>query len=227
LETPAQPNLFYIDEDASSGAVELFPAVWQAAEKLASKRKDTRHAALDELLKLNAPRFSPLVVYIIATRLRDPNLALRARVIEALANVLRVDEDGKLAPDQVRGYLVSYIAQLEQDEIRAILEVGVHENETKPHIAKLLNYCPPAGRFLSQLATDRNSLIEIRQISTYLIGLLGFVEALPSLERMRNRLESRQEMQKGMPFAPPSSADESILLPEIKTAISYLQSADD
>jgi hypothetical protein len=223
LEVPAQSKLFIIEGEVSSGTLELFPTVWQAAENLASKGEDIRHAALDELLSLNALRFSPLVVYITATRLRDPSLTLRARVIESLANVLRVDADGELAPDQVRAYLVSYITQLEQVDIHAILEVGVYEKEIHPHIAKLLNYCPQAGKILSRIVADRDASIEIRRFSTNFIGQIGFVEALPTLERLRNRLETRQGVQRGMPFASPASADESSLLPDINEAISLLQ----
>jgi hypothetical protein len=222
LDTQTQPNLFIIEDNSSIGSVELFPAIWQAAEKITSTDEKVRYAALDELLKLNAPRFSPLVVYILATRLRDSNLAFRARIIETLANVLRVDVEGRLAPDQVRGHLVSYISQLEKDDIVAILEVGIAEKESSLHIIKLLNFCPQAGKYLSELIADRSALVEIRRISVYFIGQLGFVETLATLERLRNRLESRQEGQKGMPFAPPSIIDEEDLLPEIKKAISLL-----
>jgi len=221
-----QPDLFYIEDDTSLGSVELFPAVWQAAEKLTSNKEQDRHTALDELLKLNAPRFSPLVVYILVTRLRDSNLNLRARIVEALANVLRADVEGRLAPNQVRGHLVSYISQLEKDEIVAVLEVGIKEKESKPHIAKLLNVCPQAGKFLSEILADRDTLVDVRQISVYFIGQLGFVESLATLERLRNRLESRQDGQKGMPFAPPSITDEARLLPEINKAISFLNTSN-
>jgi hypothetical protein len=226
VETQAQPNLFYFEDDTSLGTVELFPAVWQAAENLTSNKEQARHTALDELLKLNAPRFSPLVVYVLATRLRDSSLPFRARIIEALANVLRADVEGKLAPNQVRGHLVSYISQMDKEDILAVLEVGIEENESKPHIAKLLNFCPQAGKFLAEVLTDRNALIEYRQISTYFIGQLGFVESLATLERLRSRLESRQEGQKPMPFAPPSIADEINLLPEISKTISLLHTSN-
>jgi HEAT repeat protein len=225
LDTTAQPELFYFEDDTSLGSVELFPAVWQAAEKLTSAKEEIRHTALDELLQLNAPRFSPLVVYVLSTRLRDSSLSFRARVIETLANVLRVDIEGKLAPNQVREHLVSYLAQLENDEIVAILEVGIKEKESKSHIAKLLNFCPQAGKFLSEVLADRSALIEIRQIAAFYIGQIGFVEAISTLERLRNRLESRPEGQKSMPFAPPSISEEANLLPEIKSTLSLLQTS--
>jgi len=225
LEIPTQPKLFLINGETSNAAVELFPLVWQAVEKLVSKKEETRHTALDELFSLNAPRFSPLVVYILATRLRDPSLSIRARVIEALANVLRADADGKLAPDQVREYLVSFITQLSKDDIHEILVVGVHEKEIKLHIAKLINYCPQAGKILTQIVNDRDISVEIRRISSNFIGQIGFTEALPTLERLRNRLETRKSEQRGMPFAPPISMDESTLLSDIKEAISLLQTS--
>ncbi len=223
MATPTQLKLIDFEHEISTGNVELFPSVWQATENLAAQEEKTRRLALDELLQLGAPRLSPLVAYNIATRLRDPVLSFRARIVESLANLLRLDAEGRPAPDQVRAYLVSYLSQMEQGDIQALLEIGVAESETKSHISKLLNLCPKAGRHLAQLVTDRKSSVPIRQLAANFIGLIGFIEALPTLERLRNRLETRLVGQKSMSFAPPSNTDETLLLPDIKAAITLLR----
>lgn len=223
MATPTQLKLIDFELEISTGNVELFPSVWQATENLAAQKEITRNLALDELLRLGAPRYSPLVAYNLATRLRDPVLSFRSRIVESLANLLRLDAEGRPAPDQVRDYLVSYLSQMEQGDIQALLEVGVAESESKSHISKLLNLCPKAGRHLAQLVADRKSPLPIRQLAAYFIGLIGFIEAMPTLERLRNRLEAKQEGQKSMSFAPPSFADETLLLPDVKAAISLLR----
>lgn len=223
MATPTQLKLIDFEQEISTGNVELFPSVWRATENLAAQEERTRGLALDELLKLGAPRISPLVAYNLAARLRDPVLSFRSRIVESLANLLRLDAEGRPAPDQVRAYLVSYLSQMEQSDIQALLEVGIAESETKSHISKLLNLCPKAGRHLAQLVADRKSPLPIRQLAAYFIGLIGFIEAMPTLERLRNRLEARQDGQKSMSFAPPSIADETLLLPDIKAAITLLR----
>jgi hypothetical protein len=58
-----QPLLIKLDE--STGRVELFPAVWSAAENFVVCEGDLCLDALDQLVELNAPRFSPLVAYLL------------------------------------------------------------------------------------------------------------------------------------------------------------------
>ena len=55
-----QPALFEYG-DAAAGAVELFPAVWAAAEALFSPELLIRQQGLARLVELGAPRLIPLV----------------------------------------------------------------------------------------------------------------------------------------------------------------------
>ena len=56
-----------------------------------------------------------------------------------------------------------------------------------------------------------------------MIGRVGFLDALSSLERLENKLETRLNGQKTMPFAPPPSLDEADLLPAIRMALNSLR----
>ena len=89
MSTSTQSKLIDIEGISSTGVVEHFPSILKSVEIMAAQKGKTRHEALGELLKVNAPRLSPLVVYILVTRLKDPNSSLRARIVETLANVLR------------------------------------------------------------------------------------------------------------------------------------------
>ena len=92
-----QLPLFVMEE--SRGNVELFPAVWSAVEDLTLSDVKVRWSALESLVELNAHRFSPVVAYIFVTRLAEQDLALRARIVQALGEVLVPDDQGQPAPD--------------------------------------------------------------------------------------------------------------------------------
>ncbi len=109
--TSVQPTFLEVIE-TSSGLLELFPAVWSAAEGLTSPDVNMRTASLNRLLELGAPRLSPLISYLLATRISEPDLGLRCRIVQALGELLVVDATGRLAPDAVRRHMITYLAQM-------------------------------------------------------------------------------------------------------------------
>lgn len=222
LSSPlAQPLLFDLPSD-STGTVELFPAVWSAAEELTAPEAPQRRAALDRLLGLKAPRISPLVAYLLATRLTEPDMALRARVVEALGNLFVPDENGNACPDIVRRHLMHSLNQMRTRQVFALLEVAIHHPEHETHIFRLLNACPFGGNHLSAIASERRAALTVRQKAAYFIGFVGFLDALPTLERLASRLEARLAGQQAMPFAHPGH-DEIDLLPAVRSAIELLR----
>jgi hypothetical protein len=56
-----------------------------------------------------------------------------------------------------------------------------------------------------------------------MIGRVGYLDVLPTLERLANRLEARLSGQQTMPFVKVNEDDEAILLPEIRQALHLLQ----
>lgn len=225
LETPVQPRLITVDQQTTEVALELFPAVWQAAELLTSPEVAQRHASLDALLQSGAPRISPLIAYLLTTRLDDADIQLRVRVIEALSNLMKPDEYGKYAAEEVRGQLVNALSVLDLSGLIAVCEAGVHHPNLIPHISTLVNYCPGAGRLLLEIATDRKIEQGNRRLAIFLLGRLGYVDAIGELERLRLRIESRQVGQKSMPFAPPAVVDEQDLVPDLIKTISMLRAS--
>ena len=222
VEPDRQPNLITFEDQETKIVLELFPAVWQAAEKLISADPRLRHAGLDDLLVTEAARISPLIAYLLLTRLFDPDQDLRSRIVEALANVMRRDAEGRYANEAVRAQIISGLVEMGDPGLQAMIEAGVDNDAMLGHIAKLINFAPNAGNFLKDLAGDRSQRINIRKLAIYFIGRIGYVDAYSELLRIRNRIESRQFGQKSMPFAPPSSESEELLLPELKKVIATL-----
>ena len=217
-----QPPLFEFGE-TTSGAVELFPAVWGAAEALAAPETHLRHQGLDRLMEIGAPRLSPLIAYLLATRLTDPDLKMRTRIVYVLGELLMPDVRGSAAPEPVRHYLAAVLSQMRIRSIFGLLEVAVHDPKAERAIARLLNTCPNAGRHLADILAERKNPLPVRCKATHFIGLVGYLDALPTLERLHQRLEARLAGQQAMPFASPVTPEDSELLPVLRQTVVSLK----
>lgn len=221
LET-VQPQLFVFGE-ASEGTLELFPTVWGACEELISQDLAMREKGVEKLLELNAPRLSPLVTYLFATRLEEPDLALRKRVIGALAELLVIDAKGLAAPDTVRRTLHTYLSQMRPTTILSLLEAGAVDAEMESSLAILFNANPEAGSTLTEILSGRKNELGIRYQAIRIIRRVGYLDTLNELDRLAARLESRISGQQAMPFAPPAVNDEQGLLGEIQATLHVLR----
>ena len=217
----SQPELFPLGE--STGNVELFPAVWSAAEFLCRPELSERTTGLDRLVELKAARFSPLVAYLLATRLTDTEMEFRVRVVRALGDLFFPDEEGSPTPQDVRRVVSGYLSQMRTRKVYALLQVVIEEPGLTEHVARLLDVCPYAGNHLADIVADRTIKQDIREQAVLAIGRVGFLDVLPALERLETRLESRVNGQRAMPFAPPSTEDEAELLPAVQRTIAALR----
>ncbi|MBM3144454.1 MAG: hypothetical protein FJ010_05655 [Chloroflexi bacterium] len=216
-----QLGLFEFDSTIT-GTAELFPAVWRALEGIASPDVSVRIRSLDELIALDAPRLSPLVAYVLATRLIDPSVKFRMRVIEALGNIIS-NGNGESLPLEVRRHLKAHCAVIGRGTVLAMLEVAELEPSVESQIAAIFNLCSHSGAILTELMSDRRVAVSLRRQAIHFIGRVGFIEAIPYLERLAERLSARSNGQKKMSFAPPTEPDESTLLTSTQAALTLLQ----
>jgi hypothetical protein len=217
-----QPALFDLGE-SSKGAVELFPAVWAAAEGLAHPEVQVRANSLQRLEALGAARLSPLVAYLLATRIMEPELPLRSRVIRLLAGVLQPDANGDPSPQEVRQHLIHALSQMRTRRVYCLLEALAAEPAIEADLVRLFSACSFAGTTLVELLGDRCHPLPIRFAAARMIGSVGYLEALPAVERLKLRLEARSNGQQAMPFAPPDENDEVALLPAVQHAAEMLK----
>jgi hypothetical protein len=218
----SQPMLFDY-ADTATGALEFFPEVWSAVEKLTSPDLLVRRDALDRLIVLDAARLSPLVAYVVATRIFEPDIALRYKVVDLLGKILTPRETGKLTPPEVRLHLKEYCLLMGRRGFLQVLEVAEAYPEAESKIAALLNLCSQSGDELAKIMTDRRMPLNLRRQAINFVGRVGFIDAIPSLEKLEQRLESRMNGQKAMAFAPPSTQDENSLLPVVQATLTLLR----
>jgi len=222
VQPGAQPGMWN-QANVSMGVLELFPEVWSAAEALCGPDEKLRREGLARLDEMGAPRLSPLIAYLIATRLSDSDLELRTRAVRILGDLLALDAQGNATPETVRRYLVAKLSQMRTRDAYHLLEVVVTEPDTAPYVSRLLDACPYAGRHLADIATDRMLPVAQRKQAVLFIGAVGYLDAIYPLEKLAARLQARRNGQQSMPFAPPLQADESELLPIVTSVLMLLQ----
>jgi hypothetical protein len=218
-KTSRQPSLIPEKGSGPHSAMELFPAIWGTKVRMLSPDLKERHAGLDDLLASGAERVSPLIAHFLVTRLFDPDIGLQARIIQALAALMRPGDDGSYVPDEVRSQVIGGLVQFGESALENILMAASSQPDLLEDALKLMNYSPQVGKFLQEASADRNRSIETRTLAVTLIGRIGYAEARSELERIRNRIEASHNGQKRMPFAPSPAESESQLLPVIQKAL--------
>jgi hypothetical protein len=202
--------------------VELFPAVWSATEALTAPDSVSRQHALDALLEMGAQRVSPLVAYVIATCLNDQDIYFRKRVVYILADLIKTSPNGMQSPEDVRNVVANYLHNMRESTVYGLIEVSVLDHLADECIYHLFNSCPYVGKCLGDILTQWKNPLPIRQKAIYFIGVVGYLEALPILERMLTRMEARQNGQTMMAFAPPSIKSDEDILPYLRVAVNQL-----
>lgn len=212
----------FIYGEPSENILEVLPAVWNAAESLAAPDPTTRNQAINAILELGVQRVSPLIAYLLVTRLDDPEISIRRRVIYVLGDLLMDETSRKDAPDNVRKTIIHALQRLNEDTAYGLLEVAVIDPKIEKFLFQLFNNCSTAGKYLGEILSQRKHSLPIRQKAIYFVGQVGYTEVLPVLERLYNRLEARQNDQYSMSFAPSAVDHDENILPILRIAIDRL-----
>jgi hypothetical protein len=216
-------QLTFLETQNAKGELELFPALWQVMEAMVSSDVEQRGAALETLKDLSAVRFSRLVAYVVATRINEPNLALRGTVLELLSEALSADEQGRMAADEVRAMLRTTLGSLSYDQVLALLEIAQYRQDLKTEIARVLNQCSLAGETLTEILNDRHQPLPLREQAAVFIGEVGFVAAQSAIERLVQRLQARQSNQQEMSFVVGGKSEEDVLIPVLQDILQRLE----
>lgn len=204
---------FFGEQHVQTAWADLPEEVLQAAGRLIAPDPQAREAGLSRLLTVQAHRVSPLVAYLLATRLSEPKIPLRYQVVRALGDICSWKEDNT-TPDQVRHVLQAYLSDISRQQVLCLLEVADQYGTAEDLVANILNLCSFAGQELSDIFNDRNVSLDLRKQAVYLCGRVGFLDALPAVERLVSRLQAQNQRQTQMDFlhSPPGRREEELLV---------------
>jgi len=194
----AEPTLSYKQSESiqlkkiDGWGAEALSNLWEAAELLTSPTLESRWEGFNSLLEMDAIRHSPLVAYFLTTRITETDLGLRTGIILALADVLSTAEDESALSEDVQARICLYLSKMRIRQIYSLLQVAENDLSGEESVYCLLNCCSYAGRHLSDILLDRKSPIKIRMRAVSYVERIGYLDALPALERAANRIESRK-----------------------------------
>jgi hypothetical protein len=206
-----------------SSRFEFLPLIFDAAEAMISNDRAVRWSGMERLIEMQAGRVSPLVGYLLATRLEEPDLELRVQIIKALAGILDKDDQGQLPKTTVYQSVVGFMAGIRTRTVFAILKAVDFDASIEPMAAKLLSNCSFAGTHLADIMANRNTPMAIRKQAIHFIGRIGYLDALASMERQATRIESRRNGNNGYLGDNSDGDDEAELLASIKDALEKLR----
>jgi len=214
------PEALMTFEGAQGGNTEKINLVWGAAEALTSLDLETRHTGLKKLVDQDAVRYHPLVAYVLLSRLAEPDIALRAQIVDALADVVIPNGHGDPAHAPSFPTLTTHLMGMRTRQIYALLQVADFDKSNEPKVAGLLDYCSFAGGHLADILNTRTIPLSLRKQAVYFIGRMGYLDALPALERMAARLESRRG---GTGELGRNEEDDAALLSMIRSSLELLR----
>jgi hypothetical protein len=188
---------------------------------LVSPNSVEREKALDYLLDQGAPAKSPLIAYLLATRLSDPDLEVRFHIVKALGAVIVRDDEGEELLDPVLRQLQSYLAYLNTEQILDLLEVSEQYLSAEESLIGIFRLASYAGNRLSGIVNDRKKPLGIRQKAIYFCGEAGYLEASTTLKVLVSKIEKRNQILKRSPIRK-KDMDENQLYPYAVVALEKL-----
>jgi hypothetical protein len=216
-----QPELFeYLDR--TEEVLEPFPDVWTALELLISPVVEDRNRGYNKIVDLNAHQFSPIVAHILATCLDDEDIDFRLKIVNIIGGLLLSGEEERVTPVEVRQQLKYYLSKMRQRKIFALLQVAEYEPSSQASVSAIIKSCSYAGNALSDIFSNHKLPIEIRKQAIKFSGVVGFLDTIPHLEKLAQRLETRVNGQRKMPFTLTKDSNESSMLPLIKCTLDLL-----
>lgn len=202
-----------------------------AGEMFVSPHVEERRRGFALLVGSEIARRSPLTQHLLTSRVDEPDVPLRAQIIQAVADYFEVRGREYRYPPEIRAAVAGHLRKYDRPHVLALLETHRLPEEGgqglgPESLSRLLERVPNASLHLTRLAGDKTVGMELRCAAVELIGRVGFTDAVSTLEGLETRIEGRRAGQLTMLFAPPDHPDEAALLPAIKAALSQLNDND-
>jgi hypothetical protein len=191
-------------------------------ENLIAPDPDLRENALEELESLEGFKEQPLMVYLLATRLLDPDLEIRFHAVQILGKLLDFDPPAGGLPDKSLKTLTEFTTQLEKEQLIKLLEVSVGYLAAEESIVNILKLCSYAGKALGGIVNDRKLPVEVRQQAIYFCGEVGFLSTETAIRNLIQRI-GKEKARPGLIPTRRKHLDEKRLLPFAVAALTKLE----
>jgi hypothetical protein len=198
---------------------------WTAGEMFVSPHVEERRRGLAILCGSEAARNSALTLHLLATRVDEPDRALRAQIVQALADYFEVRGREYRYPAEVRAAVQAELRRFGPAQVMALLELhhpGEAGSVNPETLRRLFERLPAGSATLTRLAGDRSLPLPLRAAAIDMIGRVGYTDAGPVLEGLAGRLEGRRAGQLTMLFAPSDWPEDQALLPALKQTLQRL-----
>lgn len=198
---------------------------WTAGEMFVSPHIEERRRGLAILCGSEAARNSALTLHLLASRVEELDRALRAQIVQALADYFEVRGREFRYPPEVRGAVQSELRRFGQNQVIALLELhqpGEPGLVNVEALRRLFERLPTGSSTLTRLAGDRSLPLLVRAAAIDMIGRVGYTDAGPVLAGLAGRLEGRRAGQLTMLFAPSDWPEDQALLPALKQTLQRL-----
>lgn len=190
--------------------LEQLPAVWEILARVSAPQAELRSLALDELQQIPDCLDDPLVVYLLATRLSDPELGVRCQVVKIIGSLLAADGSRPVLCDRALAHLVARLETFGKDHYTAMLEVAAVYLTAEEPLGNILKVSSYAGKSLSGIVNDRKLPLRVRQQAIYYCGEIGFLNTAAALQNLIKRLE-RDKAEADADFSPGERSDRDVL----------------
>lgn len=165
--------------------------LWEYSEALIASELEVRKFGFEHLVENNIVDQSALLIYLFASRIKEPDIKLRAYIINVLGSaVTRITSRGEISAPPYQT-LSAYLSHAGKDEIKSILELLEADPSSEENIVKILGTCSCAGQHLSEILSDRNESLTTRLWAVILVGKVGYLESIPNLVRLHRKLSTR------------------------------------
>jgi hypothetical protein len=214
-------------------APRVIPSVdpWVAGEMFVSPHIEERRRGFAILFGAETVRRSNLTIQLLSSRVDEADMALRAQIVQALADYFEVRGLDYRYPAEVRAVVAGHLRKYERAHLLALLELHQAARTGQVRLApdslnRLLERVPSAAAQLVKLAGDRGLALKLRREAIELIGRVGFTDAVQALQGLEARIGGRRAGQIAMTFAPSDHADEQQLLPILRLTLQVLSETE-
>lgn len=191
-------------------------------EALLAPEAKKRARGLQALVAIDAHRRSPVAAALLCKMLDEPDLRLRSEIVDALADMIGAPGDPIISHERARDWARAVLGEIRQREIFALVQVAAACEGRTEAVCRLLAMCPFSGPTLVRILGNPSSALNVRAKAATLIGMIGYIEAAPILEKLAERLSQSASQ---VPLAGRARAEAEGLLPEVLAAKSALAEA--